>query len=56
MSEGHRSAPDEAPPQATTLVLTAALAHYLDRHVETGSSRSDDILRVAIAGQLLHRR
>jgi hypothetical protein len=40
-----------------TLVLHAALNHYLDRRQEqAGTNRSDDILRVAIAGELTVRR
>ena len=42
----------QAPPQPSTLVLAAALAHYLDRPPAAAASRSDDILRVAIAGEL----
>jgi hypothetical protein len=53
----HLAPATEPSPQAANLVLTAALAHYLDRpHGEAGSRHCDDILRVAIAGELAGRR
>ena len=56
MSDAQHARPEQASP-ATTLVLTAALAHFFDRpHEQAGSARSDDILRVAIAGELTARR
>ena len=46
----------QAPPQPSTRILAPALAHFLDRPQAAAASRSDDILRVAIAGELAPSR